>query len=398
MGPAVRIAAKDLRQRLRDRSAIMLGIVAPFGLALIFSLIIPETAADFSVTLGVVDEDGGPIATQFVEGVLGSVAADGFIDVTTLPSADAAAAAVEAGEVDAAVVIPAGFSNAATAANPGDCAADRCVAAEIEVLGHVDRQTSAQITEAIAGGFAGRLTAVRVAVATAAATGVTDLAAVGDAAANAPQQIVVGDEVAGSKQLDISTFLSAGMAIFFLFFTVQFGVSSLLEERTNGTMPRLLAAPIGRSQIVAGKAIAALVLGVVAMGVLIAGSTLLIGADWGNLLGVALLVLAAVLSAIGIMAVIATLARTPEQSSNFQAIIAVVLGMLGGTFFPVSQGPAVLARLSLLTPHAWFLRGLGDLANGGGPVDALPASLAMLAFFAVAIAIAATRIKKMVSA
>ncbi len=393
---AMRIALKDLQQRVRDRSAIMLGIVAPLGLAFIFSMIIPAQD-DFHVHLGVVDADGGPLAAVFVDDVLGSLEGDdNLLVITTLGSAAAATNAVDAGEVDAAVVIPDGFSAAATAFDPGECDDSGCVAAEIEVIGHVDRQTSAQITEAVASGFTGRLTGVRVALATAVDQG-SDPTAAATAASTVSPQITVADETAGSKELSLATFFAAGMAIFFLFFTVQFGVSSLLEERMLGTMPRLLAAPIQWWHIVAGKAIAAFILGIVAMGVLIVGSTLFLGAEWGNPAAVGLLVVAAVLSAIGIMAVIATLAKTAEQASNWQAIVAVVLGMLGGTFFPVSQAPEFLSNLSLLTPHAWFMRGLGDLADGGGPIEALPAAIAMVVFFVVAIAIAATRVRKMVA-
>ena len=43
------------------------------------------------------------------------------------------------------------------------------------------------------------------------------------------------------------------MAVFFLFFTVQFGVTSLLEERNDGTLARLLAAPISRARSSAGS-------------------------------------------------------------------------------------------------------------------------------------------------
>ncbi|HSF84844.1 MAG TPA: ABC transporter permease [Acidimicrobiia bacterium] len=396
MRAAIQIALKDLRQRMRDRSAIMLGIIAPLGLAFIFSLIIPDID-DINVGLGVVDADGGPIAAVFVADVLEPLAADGLFTLVRLESEAEAASGVESGKVDAAVVLPAGFSAAVAAAEPGVCDADGCVAAEIGVLGHVDRQLSAQIAEAVSSGFAGQLTGVRVALATAFELNKADVGAVSAAAAAASPQIAVSDEVAGSKQLGLSTFFSAGMAIFFLFFTVQFGVSSLLAERTFGTMPRLLAAPIRWWQIVAGKALAAFVLGVVAMVVLIAGSTAFIGAEWGNPVGVGLLVIASVLAAIGIMAVIATLAKTAEQAANWQAIVAVVLGMLGGTFFPVSQAPGILSRLSLLTPHAWFMRGLGDLSNGGGAGDALPATLAIVMFALVALSFSALRVKRMVA-
>jgi len=122
--------------------------------------------------------------------------------------------------------------------------------------------------------------------------------------------------------------------------------------------------------------------------VLAVATTLLIGAKWGNPLGVAILMIAGVLAALGIMAVVAVVAKTPEQASNWQSIIAVVLGLLGGTFFPLSQGPRLLATLSKLTPHAWFMQGLGDISSGAGLVAVVAPTLAMLAFFVVTLALA----------
>ena len=142
------------------------------------------------------------------------------------------------------------------------------------------------------------------------------------------------------------------MAVFFLFFTVGFGVTGLLEERNNGTMARLVAAPISSSAILAGKMLTSLVLGLFSMGVLILSTTLLFGASWGNSLGVAALVIAAVLAAMGIMAVITTAAKTAEQAGNWQSVTAVILGLLGGTFFPVSRAPGVLRTLTFVTPQA----------------------------------------------
>ena len=130
------------------------------------------------------------------------------------------------------------------------------------------------------------------------------------------------------------------------------------------------------------------------MGVLVVATTLLFGASWGNPLGVAVLVIAAVLAAMGIMAVIATVAKTPEQAGNWQSVVAVILGLLGGTFFPVSHAPGVLRTLTLLTPQAWFLRGLGDLRAGSLGVVWIPV-LAMLAFAVVAGGVAMTRLPRM---
>ncbi|MGA7228974.1 MAG: ABC transporter permease, partial [Acidimicrobiia bacterium] len=183
-----------------------------------------------------------------------------------------------------------------------------------------------------------------------------------------------------TRQLDGPTYFAAGMAVFFLFFTVQFGVVGLLEEERQGTMARLLAAPISRSSVIAGKAILSFLLGIVSMMVLVVSTVLLMGADWGPPLGVVLLVTTGVLAAVSVMGLVAAFARTPEGAGNLGSIVAVILGMLGGTFFPIGQGDDLLSKLSYLTPHAWFIRGLGDISGGASWTAALPAAGAMLLF------------------
>ena len=70
MRAAWTIAVKDLKQRLRDRSAIIVGIIAPLVLAAIFSFVFnPIEDFEFSATYVVVDQDGGPAARLFVDQV-----------------------------------------------------------------------------------------------------------------------------------------------------------------------------------------------------------------------------------------------------------------------------------------------------------------------------------------
>jgi ABC-2 type transport system permease protein len=184
------------------------------------------------------------------------------------------------------------------------------------------------------------------------------------------------------------------MAVFFLFFTVQFGVTSLLEERSEGTLARLLAAPISRASILGGKLLTSFGLGVISMAVLVVATSLLFGADWGNPLGVAILIVAAIASAMGIMSLIASVARNAEQAANWQSVVSVVLGLLGGTFFPVSQAPGVLSTLTFAAPQAWFLRGLGDLRGGSLSVIWVPV-LAMLGFAVVSGGLALFRLRRL---
>ncbi|MGZ4274310.1 MAG: ABC transporter permease, partial [Solirubrobacteraceae bacterium] len=257
--------------------------------------------------------------------------------------------------------------------------------------GNIDAAIGTQVAQSLARSFTDRADTVRIA---AAAAGAPIHA---QRAATLSDPIAVVDVSTRNRQLDAGTFYAAGMAVFFLFFTVQFGISSVLEERRDGTLARMLVAPIGRSTILVGKLLTSLVLGFLSMAVLAVATHFLIAAHWGNPLGVAMLIAAGVLAATAVMTLVATLARTPDQAQSWQGMVALVLGMLGGTFFPVAQAGGVLAVVSLATPQAWFLRGIENMTGGSGPGAVLGPVLAILAFAAVTGALAFRRVGRLVA-
>lgn len=370
MRAAVVIALKDLRQRLRDRTAIVVAVIAPFGLAAIFSMLLGGVAGgDLDLRYAVADLDRTEISAGFRDGPLAGVQGARMAEIAEVESVDEARRAVADGDADAAIVIPRGFADAVTAGERG-------AGVELQVIGGTDAGLATGILESLAESYLAELGAVRLSVATVAATSrqPPDFATVVERAATTDPPIRVTDVEVESRQMGQTTYFAASMAIFFLFFTAQFGVLSLLAERREGTLPRLVAAPIRPWSIVLGKALGSFALGLGAMVVLAVASTLLIGADWGDPLGAGLLIVAAVVAAMGITALIATLARTEEQAGGWNSIVAVTLAILGGSFFDVTQGPEILRQVSRVTPHAWFLEGVGTLnASGAGAADvALP--------------------------
>jgi ABC-2 type transport system permease protein len=388
---ALLLAAKDFKLRVRDRSIFIVAIIAPLGLAFIFDLILgPITEQEFVPVFAVIDEDGGTPARALVD-VFESIEASGAIELRSVPEAGAEAQ-VEEGSVAAAVVIPAGFSEAVERAAP----------AQVRLIGNVESPTSVAVARSIVDGFAAELEAVQLSVATVlAATGAAPdpvaVAGLATEAAATPSPIGIGDIEAATRQLDLTTFFVAGMAAMFLFFTVQYGVLSLLEEKHDGTMSRLLAAPIRPMAIIGGKALVSMGLGLASMGVIVVASRLLLGAEWGDPLGVALLIVAAVFAAVGIMGIVAAFAKTAEQAGNLQSMIAVGLAMLGGIFFPASLGTGILSYLAYISPHRWFLLGLNDLAGGGGIGVIVPSLFALVVFGLVTGGMALLRLRKGVS-
>lgn len=375
MGSAWQIARKDLLLRIRDRSAFIVGIVVPLGLAFIFNLVFGGAFGDASiVTLGVANDDEGEIGAGFVQ-AMESLEADDVVGLQQAPDLEGLEDLVDDGEVAAGLYVPSGLSDAALGGE----------SAEIMVVSSPDGPTSAAIARGIANSFAGGVADSQRAVEAVitSGSGLPDpevVTRVAEAASMAPAVVTVGEIEAANRVLDPSTFFAASMAVFFVFFMVQFGVTGLIEEQDDGTLTRLHAAPIPRWSVIVGKAMTSLVLGVLAMAVLAVATTFLMGADWGNPVGVAILIVAVVLAATAIIGVVAPLAKTAEGAGNLVAVIAVAMGMLGGTFFPVAGGNRVIETLSLATPHSWFLRGLGALSAGDGLAAIVPAVTALLAF------------------
>ncbi len=367
MPAALLIAGKDLRQRLRDRSALLVAIVVPLVLASIFGLIFHNvTAGKVTFTFGVVDQDHGQAAQAFEQRVLGPLQRSGLIRIRRESSLSAGRDAVDRGKVAATFVLPAGLTAAFDAGRP----------TQLRVLGSVDATIGAQVADSIAHSYASRAETLAIA-----ARALHGRPPASFAAAAAP--VALADVSTKNRQLSAGTFYAAGMAVFFLFFTVQSGISSILDERRDGTLARMLAAPIPRGAVLGGKLLTSLTLGVISMAVLALATHFLLHAHWGNPLAVAILICTGVLAATAVMALVATFARTPDQAGAWQSMVALVLGMLGGTFFPVSQAGGLLATLSLATPQAWFLRGIDNLGGGAGVHVVFGPAAAILIFAAV---------------
>lgn len=355
------ITWKDLRLRLRDRSVFILGLLVPLGLAAIFSLVLGDFGfGDFRPRLLLVDQDQKEISQELRVSLYELDQAE-VISVEYVNNPRIAAQRIAAGDAAGALIVPANFTPSARSGEP----------VTLEVVGNIEQETGVAVVQAIASAFAFEVEAVQLSVA-AALSGDTsppteDLTeSLGREAADQPNPILIVDESAATRELDTRTFFAAGMGVFFVFFAVQFGVLGLVEEKDHGTLSRLLAAPIPRMSVIIGKLLVSYLVGWLSMAVLILTTTWLLGASWGYVWGVVVLVGVAVMAAGGIVALVATYTRTAEQAGNLQAVVAVGLGMLGGVFFPGGLGDGAVATLSYISPHRWFMLGLGDLAGGGG--------------------------------
>jgi ABC-2 type transport system permease protein len=356
--PTWLITQKELRVQVRRRSLFILGFVAPLALAFVMNLVFGGVDdADGPVTFDVayVDLDGGEVAAGFAE-MLDAIAESGLLDLQVLDDEEAARAAVDDGEADAAWVVPEGFSDAVASGQQ----------TTITVIADVDSPTTASVARSIADGYATRIGTGTLAGIVAAGSGAAtpdEIPQIAAAVSSAPPLLTVATSESSASLLEVGTTLMAGMALFFAFFTAGMPLLGIIEERGNATLARLLVAPIPEAAIVAGKTFAALVLGWVSIVALILASSVLMGTDWGPLSGAIPLSIGAVVAVTGIMSIAGSSARTVETAGNVQAIVAIVLAMLGGAFVPIPATGGLLGVLQKLTPHGWYFDGLESLHN-----------------------------------
>ncbi len=380
MAPAFVIAAKDLRQRFRDRSAIVVGFVAPLAIAGLMSFAFRGTE-NFHMTVGVVDRDHGALATAFAS-LLRSPELHDILTVRPMERESSAAAQVRSGDVDAAFVVPSGFTQAATGSARTD----------IGVLTSTDRRISGQVAESLATSFVAQVNADRLSVATAIAAGAPTnrLAELAGRAAKLrlPEQIT--SRPTGTKPLKTISYYAPAMSIFFVLFAVGFATRSFFSERSEGMLDRIAAAPVRPGEVLLGKVLSVFVYAIASLLTVFVVTSVFFGADWGDPVSVVLLCLAMSLAVVAITALVISIARTPQQAQSLSSVVVFVLAVLGGNFVTISAAPPLMRRLALLTPNGWALRGFVDLTTGGGGLSDVVLPIAAILVFTVVVGAAAT--------
>lgn len=392
MPPLLAIAAKDVRQRWRDHSLVMAGVVAPLLLAFLISLAFGGSGEfGFSASFVVADLDRGPVARAFVEDVLGSPDLAGVIEVREVADSEEAERLVRDGDASAAFVVPTGFSAAATG---------RGSAVEaILVMRSATSPIGADVAVAVAQGFTSDVANVRAAVRAAIEAGVdpADAARLVDEARALPPAIELGELSTTRSDLPATAYFAPAMGIFFAYYVAGLGARSLVSERKDGTLARLQAAPVPGWQLLTGKVVATFGMGVAALGIMAVASTLLLDARWGAPLPAAFVIVATIFAITGVTALVLTIARTEQQVGLMMAVVTFGFALLGGNFVSLAFAPVWLQQVSRLTPNGQALWAIDELAAEQGDVGDIVSALAFLVLFGVvAFGVAVVRSRRVV--
>jgi len=405
MKKILQIGWKDLTVIFRDRAALILILGAPFlltlGMGLVTGRLSGGSGALEAIPVVIVNQDSGELGQSLVEMLISDDLGD-LLKPSTAADPAEARRQVEDDQVSAAVIIPAGFN----ASILPDASGKTGNVVAIEVYANPARPIGAGVVQSIVAGFlsqvetgqaGGQVTAEQL-MQSGRADGLQAMQVAMETGTRLAQDFQASqlitlqlDQKAASEQpqsIDLMLFLAPGMAMLFLMYTVSLGGRSLLTERRDGTLARLLSTPTANGQVLIGKVVGVYFIGAVQMFILIGAGFLLFQLRWGDPMGVVVLVLAVVAGATGWGMLLASVARTPGQVSSIGMAMMLLFGLLGGSFFGRTL-PGTLETISKITPNAWGQKGFTILARGGRLEDLWPtiAGLLVMAIILLTISI-----------
>jgi ABC-2 type transport system permease protein len=413
MNAFLALVRKDIVLYFQNRRAVLVTLAAPILIAAFFGAVMGGAPRKPSrVPVAVVDLDRSPVSTQIVS----AMKADATFELRDATPAEGIQL-VREGKVRAAVVIPAGFGEAAPKAFFSRRTAKPEIVVHYDpsqamalplVKGLLAEHVMKGVSRAAFGSDVGvkTLRDVRGEVEKSAAIAPDerrDLLALFDSvervqlreAGKAKADSPFGGEgmslpfqtreaeVAGPRDTAYNGYAHAfaGMGVqFILFMGIEMGVGLLLMRRM-GLWRRLRAAPVSRalllgSRIASGTAIACLLfIGIYAAAMAVFGVRV-----QGSIAGFIAVAIAFALLTSTFGLLIAAVGRTPEATRGLAILATLLLVMLGGAWVPTFVFPEWLQKLTICIPTRWAIDGLEAMTwRGLGPEAAVMPVAAMLA-------------------
>lgn len=178
-------------------------------------------------------------------------------------------------------------------------------------------------------------------------------------------------------------FFTISAQVGFIVYQVTLTVASigLARERELGTLEQLMVMPLGRLELIIGKAVPALVIGVSNFMIMLAVAIFYFGVPLrGSLALLFLLTLLFIVAEIGYGMFISSVARTQQQAILLVFVLAMVDMTFSGYLVRVKNLPLALQAVAQIVPFRHYLTIIrGVMLKGAGLGVLWPHAAAMLA-------------------
>src|SRR5690606_32241021 len=177
---------------------------------------------------------------------------------------------------------------------------------------------------------------------------------------------------------------------------VLFTAVAIVRERERGNMELLIATPLSRSELMVGKVLPYVAIGLLQTTVVLAlGMWLFDVPVRGGVLDVYAAAMLLIVANLTLGLLISTRAQSQFQAMQMTFFVFLPSILLSGFMFPFAGMPRVVQWLAEVLPLTHFMRLIrGIMLRGANLVDLWPEVLALLAFTTVMMAAAILRFRK----
>lgn len=420
----VRTALMSLR---RDRASLALSFILPIAFFSIFAVIFGgERNSTPKVKVILVDEDQSQASRDLVR----SLQSESSLVISTRPAskkkveqpaytAATAEAAVKAGDVPVALIIPHGFGQNPIAFGPkakgtaiellndsSDMIAPQIVAgllqkAAMTAMPADMAEQGLKYADEYMGGFTtnqrkridANLDALRRLEekrdAGGESKGGSGLNGGGIIAVN--QRAVVGE----NKRNPMVSFYAAAIGVMFLLFTASGSAGSLLDEADSGTLERVLSSRVTMTKLLAGK---------LAFNTLLAFTQLIVMFLWAwavfkldffsHLPGFAVMGLSTAFAVAAFGMLLASACHTRAQLGALSTLLILMMSAIGGSMFPRFLMPEAIQKAGLFTINAWAIDGFTKVFWRDLPVQDLWQQVCVLLAVGIVLFVVARRVAR----
>ena len=420
----IRTALVSLR---RDRAALALSFILPVAFFSIFAVIFGgrrDTVPKVSVIL--VDQDQSEASRQLVH----AIQSEGSLNVRTKPpaktkgaapadyTATAAEAAVKAGDVSVALIVPKGFGDHPVSFGPGengsaiellndasDAIAPQVVAgllqkAAMTAMPLVMAQQGMNYTGEYIGGFTPEqrkrmdegLAQLRERQSGASGTAQNPPTnQSGGGIIPVKTRSVVGE----NKNNPMISFYAAAIGVMFLLFTASGAAGALLDEAESGALDRVLSTRVTMTTLLAGKMLYNTMLAFIQLTVMFLWAWAVFKLDFfSHISGFVVMGLSTALAVAAFGILLASLCHTRAQLGAVSTLVILIMSSIGGSMFPRFLMPESMQKAGLFTINAWAIDGFTKVFWRDLPVSALWQQVSVLLAVAIGLFLIARRIAR----
>jgi ABC-2 type transport system permease protein len=210
--------------------------------------------------------------------------------------------------------------------------------------------------------------------------------------------VTLRTESAGQSKVAPSGFTHSipGTTVMFLLFTVlMYGGITILQERREGILERLSVSPASFTDIIGGKWLSRVILGMIQIAVLFIAGRLLFKVDLGTSIGGLFVIALAFSGSIaGLSIFLGSIIQKEEIIVVVNIIAANLMAALGGCWWPLEIVPRTVRLFGYLLPTGWTMDAFHKLIFFGADFGSVLPHTAALSGFTLLFLILAVRFFK----